>query len=75
MWSQVKTLKSLSSTSSTITMFALLFDLEDYATTYRATHDEYLKAANELTLVTGPYKVDRDTNVADTTTFTKSLYE
>ena len=29
-------------------MFALLFDLEDYATTYRATRDAYLKAANEL---------------------------
>jgi hypothetical protein len=27
-------------------MFALLFDLEDYATTYRATRDAYLKAAN-----------------------------
>ena len=31
-------------------MFALLFDLEDYATTYRATRDAYLKAANELKL-------------------------
>jgi hypothetical protein len=29
-------------------MFALLFDLEDYTTTYRATRDAYLKAANEL---------------------------
>jgi len=29
-------------------MFALLFDLGDYATTYRATRDAYLKAANEL---------------------------
>eukprot|EP00293_Proteomonas_sulcata_P013864 CAMPEP_0184287878 /NCGR_PEP_ID=MMETSP1049-20130417/269_1 /TAXON_ID=77928 /ORGANISM="Proteomonas sulcata, Strain CCMP704" /LENGTH=74 /DNA_ID=CAMNT_0026593985 /DNA_START=319 /DNA_END=540 /DNA_ORIENTATION=+ len=29
-------------------MFSLLFDLEDYATTYRATRDAYLKAANEL---------------------------
>ena len=27
-------------------MFALLFDLGDYATTYRATRDAYLKAAN-----------------------------
>jgi len=34
-------------------MFALLFDLEDYATTYRATRDAYLKAANELKLATG----------------------
>eukprot|EP00293_Proteomonas_sulcata_P016755 CAMPEP_0184296830 /NCGR_PEP_ID=MMETSP1049-20130417/7788_1 /TAXON_ID=77928 /ORGANISM="Proteomonas sulcata, Strain CCMP704" /LENGTH=39 /DNA_ID= /DNA_START= /DNA_END= /DNA_ORIENTATION= len=37
-------------------MFSLLFDLEDYATTYRATRDAYLKAANELKLATGPYK-------------------
>ena len=29
-------------------MFALLFDLEDYATTYRATRDAYLKAANGM---------------------------
>ena len=35
---------------------ALAFDLEDYATTYRATRDAYLKAANELKLATGPYK-------------------
>ena len=41
------------------TMFALLFDLEDYATTYRATRDAYLKAANELKLATGPYKAAR----------------
>eukprot|EP00295_Goniomonas_pacifica_P015555 CAMPEP_0175855998 /NCGR_PEP_ID=MMETSP0107_2-20121207/28247_1 /TAXON_ID=195067 ORGANISM="Goniomonas pacifica, Strain CCMP1869" /NCGR_SAMPLE_ID=MMETSP0107_2 /ASSEMBLY_ACC=CAM_ASM_000203 /LENGTH=31 /DNA_ID= /DNA_START= /DNA_END= /DNA_ORIENTATION= len=26
-------------------MFSLLFDLEDYAGTYRATRDAYLKAA------------------------------
>jgi hypothetical protein len=38
-------------------VFSLLFDLEDYATTYRATRDAYLKAANELKLATGPYKV------------------
>jgi len=31
-------------------MFGLLFDLGDYATTYRATRDAYLKAANELKL-------------------------
>ena len=35
---------------------ALAFDLEDYATTYRATREAYLKAANELKLATGPYK-------------------
>ena len=37
-------------------MFALLFDLGDYATIYRATRDAYLKAANELKLATGSYK-------------------
>ena len=57
------------------TMFALLFDLEDYATTYRATRDAYLKAANELKLATGPYKASRDAYVAATATYTKSLYE
>ena len=35
----------------TTEIFALLFDLEDYATTYRATRDAYLKAANELKLL------------------------
>jgi len=57
------------------TMFAMLFDLEDYATTYRATRDAYLKAANELKLATGPYKAARDAYVAATATYTKSLYE
>ncbi len=38
-------------------MFQLLFDLGDYATTYRGTRDAYLQAANELKLATGPYKV------------------
>jgi hypothetical protein len=56
-------------------VFALLFDLEDYATTYRATRDAYLKAANELKLATGPYKAARDAYVAATATYTKSLYE
>ena len=51
------------------------FDLEDYATTYRATRDAYLKAANELKLATGPYKAARDAYVAATATYTKSLYE
>jgi hypothetical protein len=49
--------------------------LEDYATTYRATRDAYLKAANELKLATGPYKAARDAYVAATSTYTKSLYE
>ena len=56
-------------------MFQLLFDLGDYATTYRATRDAYLKAANELKLATGPYKAARDAYVAATATYTKSLYE
>ena len=51
------------------------FNLEDYATTYRATRDAYLKAANELKLATGPYKASRDAYVAATATYTKSLYE
>jgi hypothetical protein len=55
--------------------FQLLFDLGDYATTYRATRDAYLKAANELKLATGPYKAARDAYVAGTATYTKSLYE
>ena len=40
------------------------FDLEDYATTYRANRDAYLKAANELKLATGPYKAARDARIA-----------
>ena len=67
--------KQHSPTSRTTKMFALLFDLEDYATTYRATRDAYLKAANELKLATGPYKAARDAYVAATATYTKSLYE
>ena len=39
--------------SVVITMFALLFDLEDYAGTYRETRNAYLKAANQLKLATG----------------------
>ena len=49
--------------------------VQDYATTYRATRDAYLKAANELKLATGPYKAARDAYVAATATYTKSLYE
>jgi len=44
--------------------FQILFDLEDYAGTYRETRDAYLKAANELKLATGPYKAARDAYVA-----------
>ena len=56
-------------------MFASLFDLGEYANTYRGTRDAYLKAANELKLATGPYKAARDAYVAATATYTKSLYE
>jgi hypothetical protein len=34
---------------------AFAFDLEDYATTYRATRDAYLKADNERKLAQGPW--------------------
>lgn len=53
----------------------IVFDLESYATTYRATRDKYLNAANELKLATGPYKAARDAYVTATATYTKSLYE
>lgn len=43
-----------------ISSSAFAFDLEDYATTYRATRDAYLKAANEMKLATGPYKSARN---------------
>ena len=56
-------------------MLSKLFDLEDYAGTYRETRNAYLKAANQLKLATGPYKAARDAYVAATATYTKSLYE
>ena len=43
-----------------------LFDLEDYAGTYCATCDAYLKAANELKLAMGLYKAASDAYVAAT---------
>ena len=51
-------------------MLAKLFDLEDYAGTYRETRNAYLKAANQLKLATGPYKDARDAYVAATATYT-----
>jgi len=71
----LRNLKNLTLAPCFRKMFALLFDLGDYATTYRATRDAYLKAANELKLATGPYKAARDAYVAGTATYTKSLYE
>ena len=49
------------------------FDLEDYATTYRATRDAYQKAANEMQLATGPYKAARDAYRGATKEYTNSL--
>jgi hypothetical protein len=60
---------------ASLQMLAKLFDLEDYAGTYRETRNAYLKAANQLKLATGPYKAARDAYVAATATYTKSLYE
>jgi len=57
------------------TMFAMLFDMEDYGTTYRATRDSYLKAANDLKLANGPAKASRDAYVAASATYTRSLFE
>lgn len=51
------------------------FDLESYASTYRATREQYLEAANALKLATGPYKAARDAYVTATATYTQSLYE
>jgi hypothetical protein len=56
-------------------MFALLFDLEDFGTTYRATRDSYLKAANDVKLANGPAKASRDAYVAASATYTRSLFE
>lgn len=56
-----------------ISISAHAFDLEDYATTYRATRDAYLKAANELKLATGPYKSARDSYVQATGSYVDSL--
>ena len=39
------------------------FDLEDYATKYRAKRDAYVKASNELKLATGPYMAARDARI------------
>jgi hypothetical protein len=49
--------------------------LADYANSYRAARDAYLKAANELKKATGPYKAAREAHVANIATYTKSLYE
>lgn len=52
---------------------AFAFDLEDYATTYRATRDAYDKAANEVKLASGPYKAARDAYKTATHNYIKEL--
>lgn len=48
-----------------ISSSAFAFDLEDYATNYRAARDAYLKAANELKLATGPFQAAREARLSD----------
>ena len=52
---------------------ALAFDIEDYATTYRASRDAYLKSLNELKLATGPYVAARDGYIAANVRYNASL--
>ena len=54
---------------------AQAFDLEDYATTYRATRDAYLKALNELKLGTGPYKAAQKSYYIAQKTYVSGLNE
>tara|TARA_B110001450_G_scaffold253347_1_gene276637 strand:+ start:457 stop:873 length:417 start_codon:yes stop_codon:yes gene_type:complete len=51
------------------------FDLEDYATTYRATRDAYLKALNEFKLATGPYHAARDAYVSASQAYIQTTYD
>jgi hypothetical protein len=57
----------------TIAIGAHAFDIEDYATTYRATRDAYLKSANELKLATGPYVAARKAYVEASLKYLESL--
>ena len=50
------------------------FDLDDYESTYIATHDAYLKAVNEMKLATPPYLSARDAYATATNIYTRSLY-
>ena len=52
---------------------ALAFDIEDYATTDRASRDAYLKSLNELKLATGPYVAARDGYIAANVRYNASL--
>ena len=49
------------------------FDLAEYATTYRATRDAYLKAANEVQHAAGPFKSARDSYRQVATEYIQSL--
>ena len=51
------------------------FDLEDYATTYKATRDAYLTALNDVVLATGPYLAARDAYSIASIEFIKSTYK
>lgn len=57
----------------TFALAAQAFDIEDYATTYRATRDAYLKSANELKLATGPYVSARKAYVEASMKYIESL--
>ena len=50
------------------------FDLESYATTYRATRDAYLVALNEFKLATGPYHAARDAYVLASQAYIQTTY-
>lgn len=47
--------------------------VEDILTTYRATRDAYLKAANEKLLATGPYKAARAASIVAETVYLESI--
>ncbi len=52
---------------------AIAFDLEDYATTFRATRDAYLKSLNELKLASGPYAAAEEAYVSATLRYQASI--
>ena len=70
---KILNIKILVVISLALSIPALAYDIEDYATTYRATRDSYLKAANELKLATGPYAAAKDSYVAANIRYNASL--
>jgi len=58
---------------SAYSLGAFAFDLEDYATTYRATKEAYLKAANELQQASAPFNSARDSYRVAASQFIKGL--